>query len=87
MGFKFKKPTGFVPLDLTEENVNIIFGRCLADSNTKQKKRFCAISKNSSVFLKILMQFHLMQKSLIKILIKLNFCLVKLKIIIPKIIE
>lgn len=40
MGFKFKKPTEFVPLDLNSENVQTIFKRCLAIGNTQNTQRF-----------------------------------------------
>lgn len=36
MGFKNNKKTTFIPLELTEKNVQTVFNRCLATDSTRE---------------------------------------------------
>lgn len=56
MGFKNKKKSNFVPIDLNEDNVKTIFERCLAagDKKFKDTERCNLIYESYTVSKKIL---------------------------------
>lgn len=56
MGFKNKKKSNFVPIDLNEDNVKTIFERCLAagDKKFKDTERCNLIYESCTVSKKIL---------------------------------